>query len=79
MPTILFINGYRFHFYAKDGDEPIHIHVSRGNGYAKIWLEPSLESVYFYNYKAQEQKEIMEIVQKHEQEIKTKWNAYFSK
>ncbi|MGM0580627.1 MAG: DUF4160 domain-containing protein [Bacteroidota bacterium] len=53
MPTVLLINGYRFHFYATDKNEPCHIHVSKAEGYAKIWLEPHIESAYFYNYKSQ--------------------------
>ena len=52
MPTVLTVNGYRFHFYASDQDEPPHVHVSRGEGYAKIWLEPNVEPQYFYKYKA---------------------------
>jgi hypothetical protein len=36
MPTILLINGYRFFFYAGDGNEPPHVHVERGDGIAKI-------------------------------------------
>lgn len=66
MPTVLNINGFRFHFYASDRDEPPHVHVSRGEGYAKIWLEPNVEAQYFYTYKASEQREIMKIVEAHE-------------
>lgn len=42
MPTVLFINGYRFFFYAGDGNEPTHIQVEKGDGTAKVWLEPKL-------------------------------------
>ncbi|THH37519.1 DUF4160 domain-containing protein [Neolewinella litorea] len=47
MPTVLHERGYRFHFYASDGGEPAHVHISRGNGYAKVWLEPSVQAQYF--------------------------------
>lgn len=53
MPTIAVIQGYRFHFYASDHAEPVHIHISKANGYAKIWLDP-VEPQYFYNFKSQE-------------------------
>jgi len=51
MPTVLLINGFRFHFYATDKNELCHIHVSKADGYAKIWLEPEIKSAYFYSYK----------------------------
>jgi hypothetical protein len=37
MPTVLLENGYKFFFYA-NGHLPMHIHVSRGDDYAKIYL-----------------------------------------
>ncbi|HEU0075577.1 MAG TPA: DUF4160 domain-containing protein [Dehalococcoidia bacterium] len=40
MPTVLRFEAYRFFFYSADGDEPPHIHVERGAGHAKYWLEP---------------------------------------
>ena len=78
MPTVLNINGFRFHFYASDRDEPPHVHVSRGEGYAKIWLEPNVEAQYFYAYKAGEQREIMKIVEAHEDFLKQQWNDFFN-
>jgi hypothetical protein len=79
MPTILTINGYRFHFYMSDRSEPAHVHVSRGNGYAKIWLVPNVEVQYFYGYKLQEQREILEITLNDAEFLKAKWNEYFGK
>lgn len=78
MPTVLNINGFRFHFYASDRDEPPHVHVSRGEGYAKIWLEPTVEAQYFYSYKASEQREIMKIVEAHEDFLKQQWHDFFN-
>jgi hypothetical protein len=40
MPTVLIVNGYRFFFFSLDRNEPIHIHVEKGEGYAKYWLKP---------------------------------------
>lgn len=79
MPTILLINGCRFHFNATDKNEPCHIHVSKADGYAKVWLEPDLESAYFYNYKSQEKREILSIIEDNQQFIKNKWYEYFEK
>jgi len=58
MPTIYYINGYRFYFYTADSNEPAHVHVEKGEGSAKIWLEPNLEPKYFYEFKAQEKKKL---------------------
>jgi len=54
MPTVLRENGYGFHFYASDGGEPAHVHVSKNDGTAKVWLEPILSVKYFSTYKASE-------------------------
>ena len=40
MPTILRIEGLRFHFYSDEGNEPPHIHVDTGEGECKFWLDP---------------------------------------
>ena len=37
MPTLLLENGFKFFFYANE-HLPMHIHVSLGDGYAKIDL-----------------------------------------
>ena len=31
MPTVLYIRGWRFFFYSDEGNEPIHIHVQKGD------------------------------------------------
>ena len=40
MPTILYIMGWRFFFYANEGAEPIHVHVRKAGGFAKYWIDP---------------------------------------
>ena len=79
MPTVLLKRGYRFHFYASDQDEPQHVHISKGDGYAKVWLEPSVEVQYFYNYKARQQREILSIIEQNEDLLKDAWNDFFGK
>jgi len=29
MPTILYVQGWRFHFYSNEGNEPMHVHAVR--------------------------------------------------
>jgi Domain of unknown function (DUF4160) len=40
MPTVLRLEGLRFHFYSDEGNEPPHIHVDTGDGECKFWLDP---------------------------------------
>lgn len=39
MPTILRIDGFRFFFFS-DEHSPRHIHIEKGDGYARIELDP---------------------------------------
>jgi len=38
VPTLLNKNGFKFFFYASE-HEPKHIHVMKGEGFAKVELE----------------------------------------
>jgi hypothetical protein len=40
MPEVLRLRGFRFFFFSREGTEPPHIHVERGDEYAKYWLQP---------------------------------------
>ena len=42
MPTILRIRGYRFYFFAEEGSEPPHVHIEKGSGAMKVWLDDTL-------------------------------------
>lgn len=79
MPTLLLLNGIRFFFYSNENDEPIHVHVTKGNANGKIWLEPSIEIEYLFGFSNSEQKDIIENVQANSENFKKKWNEYFGK
>ncbi len=79
MPTILLINGLRFFFYSNEGNEPIHIHVTKASANGKIWLDPEIEIAYLIGFSKSEEKEIMHLVSSNLQLFKTKWNEYFGK
>ena len=38
MPTILLLDGWRFFFYADEGNEPMHVHVRKAEKECKFWL-----------------------------------------
>jgi len=77
MPTVFRINGYRFFFFSNEGFEPIHIHVEKGEKYAKYWLKPiSLAKSEHMN--SGELSKVFEIIKENEKYIEEKWNDYFS-
>jgi hypothetical protein len=79
MPTVLLLNGFRFFFYSNENDEPAHIHVRKGDGESKVWLEPELEIAWTNGFSQREQNEIWDIAVEHHEFFKLKWNEYFSK
>lgn len=77
MPTVLTIDGFKLHFYSDEGNEPCHIHVKKGGGRGKWWLEPTLEEEYAYGFTQQERKQIKRIVTEHQQQLIREWHEYF--
>lgn len=80
MPKVFEWNGYRFHFFANEGDprEPAHIHISRAGAKAKFWLSPEVELAYNRGYNAREIKRLQEIVEQRRIEIEEFWHAFFA-
>ena len=77
MPKIYEQNGYRFFFYSAEGDEPCYVHVKKGEGDGKIWLEPELREEYLVDFKSQEKKQIRKIVQEQRDYFIQRWYEYF--
>ncbi len=50
MPKILQVDGFKFYFWPREGGEPPHIHVKKGNGNAKFWLIPEIKEKYSYGF-----------------------------
>ncbi len=78
MPTILRVEGFQFFFFAADRNEPPHIHVEKGDGAAKFWLNP-IELVHYRKFKKQEIKRVREIIEENQHFLMEKWNELFSK
>lgn len=79
MPTILNIEGFRFHFYSDEGNEPCHIHVKKGEARGKIWLEPVYEECYLYGFTIKEQKKIKSLIKENRAYFIKKWYEYFGR
>ena len=77
MPTVLFLNGFKFFFYSNENNEPVHIHVRKGNGEGKVWLEPVAQTAWMSGFTKKEESTVREIVTDNEQLFKNKWYEYF--
>ena len=79
MLTLLFVHGLRFFFYSNENNEPVHVHITKGNAAAKVWLEPIIQPAYLYGFTKSEEKLIGEIVEANHAAFKSKWYEHFSK
>ena len=77
MPTVFRREGYRFFFFSNEGTEPPHIHLERGAGYAKFWLDPVGLAV-AKDLKNSELRRAKLLVIQHRFDFLEKWRAYFS-
>ncbi|MEH3106596.1 MAG: DUF4160 domain-containing protein [Sphingomonas fennica] len=80
MPIVFRERGYRFHFYSSEGSprEPIHVHIARPGGDAKLWLYPDVRVAYNRRLSPKELREVEEIAARRRQEIEDAWNAFFA-
>ena len=78
MPTVLRRGPYRFHFYASDGSEPRHIHVSRDGADAKFWLDPEVNLAHNRGFTAKELRDIEEIIEDELQTLRDAWDDFFN-
>ena len=82
MPTILFINGWRFFFYSNEGNEPIHIHVQKAEMEAKYWIFAEgyeIKEAFSYNLSSKDKREVKKLIYLNLGYIIEKWNLYHGK
>lgn len=65
LPLHFKINGFRFFFFSNE-HEPEHIHIEKGDMYARIELE-SLKVTDSYNVNSKDLKKMIEIIKKQRQ------------
>lgn len=74
------IEGYALHFFSNENNEPMHVHVRKGDGMAKFWLEPAIELADENGrMKVQELRRAEEIIREHRARIASAWNEHFGK
>lgn len=77
MPTVFREKGYRFFFFSNE-HEPIHIHIEKGDKYAKIDVI-SLELINSKNISSRELKNLIKTVESNREKIMEAWNEYFAR
>ncbi len=79
MPSVFKHNGFRYFFYSNEGNprESIHIHVIKGDGEAKFWLEPEVVLVRSKGFDARILRRLAKVVTERRQEIKGAWHEYY--
>lgn len=83
MPSLFTFRGYTIFFWASDGEEPIHVHVSLGAPSpvsAKFWLTEKGETVLAGNAPGFSEKEIRRlsrVVTKNFSQICKQWELMF--
>jgi hypothetical protein len=80
MPKVFDWLGYRFHFFANEGDprEPPHVHVSKPGAEAKFWLFPEVNLAYNRRFDARTIRILQAVVEDRRDEIEATWNDFFS-
>ena len=79
MPTILYIMGWRFFFYANEGKEPIHIHCQKAEKECKYWLDTEnfdVEEAISYNMNNKDKRQVKKIVFEYFEHIEEEWNDF---
>ena len=82
MPTILFINGWRFFFYANEGNEPIHIHAQKAEMETKYWIDVDryeIKEVFAYNLSPKDKREVKKLIYLNLDYIIEQWNSFYGK
>ena len=80
MPKVFDWQGYRFHFYANEGNprEAIHIHVRKGRDDAKFWLGPQVVLADNRGFSPKVLNALASVIEDHRDEIERAWNVFFS-
>ncbi|WP_353717815.1 DUF4160 domain-containing protein [Dyadobacter sp. 676] len=78
MPTVLYINGFRFFFWMNER-EPIRIHVEKGKRNARVVLVPEIVVSYNHGFKKNEMRVILDIIVCNYEKIIQNWHDAFNK
>ena len=76
MPTILLLNGWRFHFYSNERNEPMHIHAEKAERECKYWIDAeafNIREAFAYNMSPRDVREVRQIIFEHFDHLVAEW------
>jgi len=76
-PTVFREGPFRFFFFSRE-EARLHIHVQSADGEAKYWLEPTIELARNHGLSARDLRQVEQLIEEHEQEIRDAWNRHFA-
>jgi hypothetical protein len=79
MPTILYIDGWRFFFYSNERNEPIHIHVQKGDKECKYWLDSSnfeVKEAYTFQMNNKDKRVVKKYIFEYFELIEKEWKDF---
>ena len=76
MPTVLRIDGYRFFFFSDD-HLPVHIHIEKGDSYARIEID-TIKVTNSYQISSKQRNKLVKLVEENQKLLKGAWDEYFS-
>lgn len=80
MPVIFHQDGFKFFFYANEGNprEAVHVHVRAGGREAKFWLTPEIRIAYSDGFDARTQRVLVAMIEANRNLIMRKWDEFFA-
>jgi len=75
MPRVFEKEGYRFFFYSNEHD-PVHVHVTKGDGEAVLHLGPPMEVQESFGMKVRELARAVELAEENRGLILRIWNEH---
>ncbi len=77
-PTVLREGAYRLFFFSRE-EARRHVHVAHPDGEAKFWLDPEIEEATSIGLSVHQVLEALDIVTRHEQEVRNAWIRHFGR
>ena len=77
MPTVFRKDGFRFFFFSNEGNEPAHVHVESGDGYAKFWLLPFVKLAESARYNDKILNKLGKLIEEDKEILIRSWNEFF--
>ncbi|MGL4512872.1 MAG: DUF4160 domain-containing protein [Lacipirellulaceae bacterium] len=75
-PTVFREEGFRFFFFSRE-EERMHVHVQSQGAEAKFWIEPEVALAVNHGFRADELRQVRQIVEENRERIESAWRLHF--